>query len=234
MAGWVEALPGYAVGTLGAFWTIQRTASLFGCDAHERRGRRGRLAAAWSGLAPVAALAAFAHPRGGQAIGFIAGLAHPVSGLDHVLAMIAVGVWGAQLGPPALWILPVMFPMVMAFGGMLGLRRRASARRRDRNRAVGDRCSARWCCSKRSPPLAIAAALVGFFAIFHGHAHGTELPAGASGLLYSIGFVVATGCCIGRHRDRHGPSLAGGTRGAPWAGAAVALAGLAFLWRALT
>ena len=65
--------------------------------------------------------AALAHEETGQAAGFLAGLAHPVSGLDHVLAMVSVGLWGAQLGAPALWLLPVTFPMVMAFGGMLGL-----------------------------------------------------------------------------------------------------------------
>ena len=64
---------------------------------------------------------AFAHTRGGEATGFLSGLSHPVSGLDHILAMIAVGLWGAQLGPPAIWLLPVTFPMVMAFGGTLGL-----------------------------------------------------------------------------------------------------------------
>src|ERR1041384_53763 len=64
---------------------------------------------------------ALAHAPGGETAGLLSGLRHPVSGLDHVLAMVAVGLWGAQLGRPALWLLPVTFPMVMAFGGMLGL-----------------------------------------------------------------------------------------------------------------
>jgi urease accessory protein len=64
---------------------------------------------------------AWAHTEQGRAEGFLAGLHHPISGLDHVLAMISVGLWGAQLGAPAVWLLPVTFPMVMAFGGMLGL-----------------------------------------------------------------------------------------------------------------
>ena len=64
------------------------------------------------GWAPVA----WAHVEGGQAVGFITGLQHPLSGLDHVLAMIAVGLWGAQLGSPALWILPIAFPMMKAMG----------------------------------------------------------------------------------------------------------------------
>ena len=64
---------------------------------------------------------AFAHPQKGEAVGFLTGFRHPISGLDHVLAMVAVGLWGAQLGAPAIWVLPVAFPMVMAMGGMLGL-----------------------------------------------------------------------------------------------------------------
>ena len=62
-----------------------------------------------------------AHVHKGEAVSFLSGLKHPISGLDHVVAMIAVGLWGAQLGAPAIWVLPVAFPMVMALGGMLGL-----------------------------------------------------------------------------------------------------------------
>ena len=64
---------------------------------------------------------AFAHVQQGAAAGFLTGFVHPISGLDHVLAMVAVGLWGAQLGAPAIWVLPVAFPLVMAMGGMLGL-----------------------------------------------------------------------------------------------------------------
>ena len=70
---------------------------------------------------PMRCDTAFAHPQKGAAVGFLTGFLHPISGLDHVLAMVAVGLWGAQLGAPAIWLLPVAFPMVMAFGGMLGL-----------------------------------------------------------------------------------------------------------------
>ena len=62
-----------------------------------------------------------AHIQPGEASGFLTGFLHPISGLDHVIAMIAVGLWGAQLGAPAVWLLPVTFPMVMALGGTLGL-----------------------------------------------------------------------------------------------------------------
>src|ERR1700686_4429559 len=75
----------------------------------------------WSWLLPLWPTGASAHILGDQAGGFISGFVHPISGLDHVLAMVAVGLWGAQLGAPAIWVLPVAFPMVMAFGGMLGL-----------------------------------------------------------------------------------------------------------------
>src|SRR5215468_7805777 len=143
------------------------------------------LALAWPGTA-------LAHTRGGEALGFTSGLLHPVSGLDHVVAMIAVGLWGAQLGPPALWLLPVTFPMVMAFGGMLGLLGVPLP-----GTEVGIALSAiglgAVVATEAKPPLWAAAVLVGFFAIFHGHAHGTELPPDQNGVLYSIGFVVATG-----------------------------------------
>lgn len=177
---------------------------------------------------------ALAHTRGGEGVGFAAGLAHPVSGLDHVLAMIAVGLWGAQLGPPAVWLLPVTFPMVMAFGGALGL-----VGVKIPGIEIGIALSAIGLGAavlfEARPKLGIAAALVGFFAIFHGHAHGTELPPGGNAILYSIGFVIATGLL-------HATGIAiglvhrwpAGRTALRCAGAVVALAGMAFLWRALT
>ena len=181
----------------------------------------------------LVAIPALAHVQEGQAAGFLTGLAHPVSGLDHVLAMVAVGLWGAQLGVPAIWLLPVTFPLVMAFGGFLGLVGiplpgvetgvALSAL------ALGLAVATSW-----RPPLAIAALMVAAFAVFHGHAHGTELPAGQSGLTYSIGFVTATGLL----------HLAGIAIGLihRWPvgrvalrvlGAGVAAGGLFFLWQAL-
>jgi urease accessory protein len=185
---------------------------------------------AWSCL-PMSLLA---HPRSGEATGFLAGLSHPVSGLDHVLAMIAVGLWGAQLGAPAVWLLPVTFPMVMAFGGTLGLLgvKIPGIEIGIALSAIGLGAAVLF---EARPKLAIAAVLVGFFAIFHGHAHGTELPAGANGVLYSLGFVIATGLLhatgIGIGLIHRWPA---GRTALRWAGAFVALAGLAFLWQALT
>ena len=195
---------------------------------------RTRARAVLAVLLSLDAASAWAHTRGGEAAGFVAGLSHPISGLDHVLAMIAVGLWGAQLGPPAVWLLPVTFPMVMAFGGTLGLLgvQIPGIEIGIALSAIGLGAAVLF---EARPKLAVAAVLVGAFAIFHGHAHGTELPAGANGVLYSIGFVIATGLLhatgigIGLiHRWPLGRTLL------RCAGAAVALAGLAFLWRALT
>jgi len=175
-----------------------------------------------------------AHVQSGQAAGFFTGLKHPISGLDHVLAMIAVGLWGAQLGSPAVWMLPVAFPMMMAFGGFIGLVGLPLP-----GVEIGIALSAvllgTVVARESRPSLAVAVLLVAFFAIFHGHAHGTELPKGQSGLTYSIGFVIATGCL-------HGVGIAiglihrwpAGKRALRAAGAIVALAGVAFLWRAVT
>ena len=175
-----------------------------------------------------------AHVEQGQATGFITGLRHPWSGLDHVLAMIAVGLWGAQLGPPAIWLLPVTFPMVMSLGAMMGLLGIPLP-----GIEIGIALSAillgTMVFGELRPKLAIAVMLVGFFAIFHGHAHGTELPPGQSGLLYSMGFVMATGILHGLgitiglvHRWPTGQLALRG------AGAFIALMGVTFLWRALS
>ena len=183
-------------------------------------------------LALAPALAG-AHEEAGQAAGFLAGLVHPVSGLDHVLAMIAVGLWGAVLGLPAIWVLPVAFPLVMAVGGLMGLLGFPLP-----GVEVGIAVSAIvlgvMVLAEVRPPLWLAAAIVAFFAVFHGHAHGRELPEGTSALLYSLGFVVATGVLhavgilIGvAHR------WAAGRQIVRVAGGGVALAGLLFLWRAI-
>jgi urease accessory protein len=177
---------------------------------------------------------AFAHTQGGAAAGFFTGLNHPISGLDHVIAMVAVGLWGAQLGAPAVFLLPVAFPMVMAFGGALGLIGIPLP-----GIEIGIAISAVvlgvLVLANAKPQLWVALVVAAFFALFHGHAHGTELPPGQSGLLYSIGFVIATGLLhafgisiglihqwpIGRTAIRA-------------AGALVSVAGLVFLWRAVS
>ena len=113
-------------------------------------------------------------------------------GLDHVVAMVAVGLWGAFLGAPAIVVLPIVFPLVMAAGGVLGILGVPLP-----GVEIGIAASAivlgLMVVFAVRPPLWTAAVLVGAFAIFHGHAHGAELPPGADALAYSAGFVVATG-----------------------------------------
>lgn len=176
---------------------------------------------------------AFAHVEQGQAASFMVGLAHPWSGLDHILAMVAVGIWGAQLGNPAIWVLPIAFPLVMSLGGMAGLVGMPLP-----GIEIGIAVSAIilgvMVLGEVRPKLQLATVLVGCFAIFHGHAHGTELPEGQSGLLYSIGFVLATGCLHGVgillgliHRWPVGQLVLRGS------GAAISLMGVFFLWQAI-
>ena len=151
-------------------------------------GMIGLIAAA-AVLAPGAALA---HAGEGVAGGFLSGLTHPILGFDHVIAMIAVGIWGAFLGQPAIWLLPVVFPVVMAFGGLAGVLG-VPIPGVEAGIALSALALGAMVALALRPPLWVAAILVGAFAIFHGHAHGTELPAAASPLAYGVGFVVATG-----------------------------------------
>jgi urease accessory protein len=182
---------------------------------------------------------AFSTPAGahivqGEAGGFASGFEHPISGLDHVLAMVAVGLWGAQLGRPAIWLLPVTFPMVMAVGGFLGLIGVPLPGSELAIALSGVALGAAVMLEAR-PPLSVAAIVVGLFGLFHGYAHGAELPPGQNALLYSLGFVLATGllhACgitIGLvHRWSAGRVLLRA------AGLAVMVGGSYFLWASLT
>ena len=135
---------------------------------------------------------ALAHTEGGINGGFVSGFTHPILGWDHVVAMVAVGLWGAFLGAPAIWLLPVVFPLVMAFGAALGV--------------VGVPVPAVEIGIAGSAvvlgllivltvrlPLWLAGVIVGVFAIFHGYAHGIELPEAVNPFAYGVGFVIATG-----------------------------------------
>lgn len=134
----------------------------------------------------------FAHSDTGMGAGFASGFMHPVLGWDHVAAMVAVGLWGAFLGSTAIWLLPVIFPVVMAFGGALGV-----AGIHIPSVETGIALSAivlgLMVAFAIKPPLYVSAIIVGAFAIFHGHAHGTELPTAANPISYSMGFVISTG-----------------------------------------
>jgi urease accessory protein len=151
-------------------------------------------------LVVMASVPASAHTGEGVIGGFASGFVHPLAGLDHLVAMVGVGLWGAFLGRPAIWLLPVVFPLVMAFGGALGI---AGVPLPGVEVGIALSAVAIGACVALAlrPPLWVAALVVGAFAIFHGHAHGTELPNAANPIAYAAGFVIATGllhlCGIG-------------------------------------
>jgi urease accessory protein len=174
--------------------------------------------------------AAFAHTGVGAANGFTYGFMHPVGGLDHILAMVAVGLLAARLGGRAFWLVPLSFVTMMILGGVAGasgfglplveLGISGSILVLGLVIALG-----------RQLPTALAMALAGFFAIFHGHAHGTEMPVDAQGVLYGAGFALATvllhagGLALGMGADRLAVSwssragrVAGGVMAAAGAG----------------
>ena len=136
---------------------------------------------------------AYAHSDAGSIHGgFMSGFMHPILGLDHVVAMVAVGLWGVFLGKPAIWILPVVFPLVMAIGGALGVAG-VDIPYIESGIALSGVVLGLAVAFALKPPLWVAGVIVSVFAIFHGHAHGTELPSATSPLIYSIGFVTGTG-----------------------------------------
>jgi urease accessory protein len=135
---------------------------------------------------------AFAHTGTGVAQGLLSGFLHPITGPDHLVAMVAVGLWGAQLGAPAIWVLPITFPLVMALGGLLGVSGFSLPLIEEMVALSGIALGVSVALRAR-PPLWVAALLVGVFAIFHGYAHGRELPHAVDPIAYGSGFVVATG-----------------------------------------
>jgi urease accessory protein len=145
-----------------------------------------------AGALLLAATTAAAHSGEAAGGGFATGFLHPILGWDHVAAMVAVGLWGAFLGAPAIWLLPVTFPLVMALGGALGVVGVPIPGIEFGIAASALMIGLAVMLALR-PPLVIAAVVVGFFAVFHGHAHGTEMPTAASPLAYAAGFVIGTG-----------------------------------------
>ncbi|MEM7075250.1 MAG: HupE/UreJ family protein [Pseudomonadota bacterium] len=138
------------------------------------------------------ALPALAHTGDGHAGGFVSGFTHPILGWDHVAAMIAVGLWGAFLGSPAIWILPVVFPLVMALGAVAGIAG-IPVPAIEMGIALSAVVLGVMIVFAIKPPIWICAVIVGTFAIFHGYAHGTELPSNVNALAYAVGFVISTG-----------------------------------------
>ena len=142
-------------------------------------------------LTMVPALAS-AHTGVGSTLGFAHGFGHPIGGIDHILAMVAVGIFAANLGGRALWAVPLTFMALMAVGGALGIAGMPLP-----FVEVGIALSivvlGLVVAVRYEWPVAAAMTLVGLFAIVHGHAHGTEMPVDASGAAYALGFVLATG-----------------------------------------
>ena len=177
------------------------------------------------------ASAAQAHVGVGGTSGFINGFTHPLGGLDHVLAMVAVGLFAAQLGGRARWLVPASFATMMAVGGAAGMAGVdlpfVEAGIGLSVLALGAIVALRW-----NAPVPAAMSIAGFFAVFHGHAHGAEMPAGAAGLTYALGFVLATATL-------HGAGLALGLtaqnsrRLTQIGGGALALAGAVLLTGAI-
>jgi urease accessory protein len=136
--------------------------------------------------------AAYAHSTSQVIGGFGAGFLHPLTGFDHLLAMVAVGLWGAFLGRPLLFVLPIVFPTVMAIGGVMGMLH-IPLPPVELGIAASVLFLGAAIALRVRLPLWAAALAVGFFAIFHGYAHGQELPVAADPTGYSVGFVMATG-----------------------------------------
>jgi urease accessory protein len=175
---------------------------------------------------------AHAHVGGGELGGFLSGFQHPLFGVDHLLAMLAVGIWGAQMGGRRVWTLPVTFPLIMTVGGIAGMAGLALPSVETGVAlsvlALGLAIAFAW-----RPFEWIALLLIAVFAVFHGHAHGVELPSAADPAAYSSGFVIATGLI---HIAGIGMGLLVGKLVEGWVsrgfGAAIAVSGLYFLWTA--
>ena len=143
--------------------------------------------------APLALLPslALAHTGHGETSGFVAGFSHPIGGLDHILAMVMVGIFAWQLGGKALWALPASFIGVMALGGILGVVGMPLPLLETGITVSVIVLGAAVAFALR-PPLAAAVGLCGLFGLYHGYAHGAEMPESAGGLAYAAGFILAT------------------------------------------
>lgn len=187
----------------------------------------------WGAAVAAAAALGAAGPAsahtGGVLGGLQSGFLHPVTGLDHVVAMVAVGLWGGILGRPAIWLLPVLFPLMMAVSGAAAVAG-VPLPGVETGIAISGVVLGAMVLLAARPPLWAAMTIVGVFAVFHGHAHGAELPLAANPVSYAVGFVVATGLL----------HLLGIAVGLLWrwrtgqvavraAGGAIALTGAAFL-----
>jgi urease accessory protein len=202
-------------------------------DNHEKEPEMTRsLAAAFLALMTLVASPALAHTGAGATSSFFAGLSHPLGGFDHVLAMVAVGLWAALRGGKAVWVWPSAFVGVMVVGGVLGYAG-IGLPLVEPGILASIVILGLMVATAARVPVAAGAGLIGLFALFHGHAHGAEAPAAASALGYAAGFALAT---AGLHAAGIGAVIAG--RGRLWqgavraAGAACAVAGAALAFGA--
>lgn len=178
------------------------------------------------------ATTAEAHTGTGATAGLAYGFLHPLGGLDHLLAMLGIGLLAAFLGGRALWLVPAAFLVMMAAGGLLGFAA-VGLPFVELGIALSIVMIGGALAWARSLPLILAMALAGLFAVFHGHAHGTEMPAAASGLAYGLGFLAGTallhGAGIGLGLGLDKLAGAASRKLARTGGAVVGLAGLVIL-----
>lgn len=172
---------------------------------------------------------AHAHTGISHASGLFYGLAHPIGGLDHACAMIALGLLAVQMGGRAIWLVPLTFLTVMALGGVFGMA--AIPLAYTEQGIVMSLLVLGVLIAALRLPLAASAAVVGVFALCHGYAHGTEMPQSASGLAYAAGFILATALL---HASGMGMALCAKRIGrVQWlrlAGVAIALCGGSLLY----
>ena len=153
-----------------------------------------------SGVAAAALLPtfAYAHAGTGDAGGFLHGVMHPAFGLDHVCAMVAVGLWAAQMEGRAVWAVPLTFVGVMALGGMLGMSGVALPFA-EQGIVLSVLMLGVLIAAAIRLPLGLSSVMVGLFALCHGHAHGVEMPGSISVMAYATGFLLSTALlhCMG-------------------------------------
>lgn len=159
------------------------------CAARQKRSVR--LAAVIAIVVAGLSSPAMAHITGVSVAGFSGGFAHPFTGLDHILAMVAVGLWASQLGRPAYWVLPLAFAAVMAAGAGLGIEG-VPLLWVEIGIAGSVVILGSIVALALKPSLAVSIAPIGLFALLHGHSHGAELPQATSPVAYAAGFLIAT------------------------------------------
>ncbi len=211
------------------------TVQALDCGPHRDRdaadGRRAfQIVLGAVAIAAMIAAPAEAHEGTGLPGGFVAGFLHPLTGPDHMLAMVSVGLWGAFLGRPLIYLLPMVFPAMMVVGAAIGMAG-VQLPPVELGIAISVLALGLMILFAIRAPVGVAVAIVGLFALFHGYAHGAELPSAADPIGYSAGFVLCTGLLhvvgisLGLARG-----LPGGTVALRAAGGLIALCGAGFLF----